>query len=151
MMNNPEPRWQDYADDLYREPTPKSRRIWLLAAIALTLIAVAVWRASPLISADRGGGGILGIEVRQTMSAVQQQMETARLAGDGTFVLPFPGNPHETNGGIFIAICLGEGNATYLMTGYREPGQYWNAADVLPGAVSGPEATASCELAAQVP
>lgn len=112
----------------------------------LLVIAVGMWVAMPFISAALVTDEDVRVEVRGTLAALQQDMEMARLAGDATYVLPFPDNPHVTDTGINVAICMGPGNANYTMTGFGIEGEYWNASSALPGSITGPEATPACSL-----
>lgn len=151
VRNPPKPTWQDYADDLYREPTRAWYRTWVAMVGVVVVVAVGMWFAVPFISAALVTDEDVRLEVRQTIATVQQDMEAARLGGDGTFTLPFPDNPHRTDTGVILAICLGTGNATYTITGYGIEGEYWNANGSLPGAISGPEPEPLCDLAAPAP
>lgn len=145
-VNTPqgEPTWQDYADDLYRT---KRQRPWGRIAAACVVLALAgtatVALARPMVSGEQQVTEP-GSLVRDAVTNAQQQMEIARLSGDGTYVAPFPDNPHRGSDGITITVCWGVGNSTYTITAYRTAGEYFNATSKLPGAVSGPEATATC-------
>ena len=143
-MTAPEPTWQDYQDDLYRAaPKPWYRR-WFTVVGALILVGVGLFLAAPLFSGLLTTPEEYRTGAREELIAMQQQMEVARLGGDGNFTLPFPSNPHVTTSGVTLTICMGEGNASYTATAFSTPGEYWNAKSTLPGAVTGPATEADC-------
>ena len=129
---------------------PGSSRSWYrtLAAMLGVLVGVAIgaWLAMPFISAALVTDEDVRVEVRGTLAALQQEMEMARLAGDATYVLPYENNPHVTESGITVTICMGPGNSNYTMTGFGIKGEYWNASSALPGSITGPEANPVCSL-----
>lgn len=145
-MASPEPTWQDYQDDLFRSaPKPWYRR-WFTAVGALVLVGVGGYLAAPLVSGAFVTPQEYSTDARGELIAMQEQMEIARLSGDGNFTLPFPKNPHVTASGVTLSVCMGEGNASYTATAFSTPGEYWNAKSTLPGAVTGPDPQADCIL-----